>query len=116
MSERVERKIVALLDEVAVSPYGNPVPGLDELGLDAPEVEGLPSLVDHLEAERFVVERLGEPLQVDHDLLEALFTAGVQPGAAVTTTVDDDMVEVTGPGGAVHLTRAQAGYIFGRLP
>src|SRR5918996_1385505 len=31
MSEAVERKLVALLDNPTVSPYGNPIPGLDEL-------------------------------------------------------------------------------------
>src|SRR5450756_1153998 len=32
MSERVERKILALIGEQRESPYGNPIPGLDELG------------------------------------------------------------------------------------
>ena len=32
MSERVERKILALLADHHNSPYGNPIPGLDELG------------------------------------------------------------------------------------
>ena len=32
MSERVERKILAMLPDHAESPYGNPIPGLDELG------------------------------------------------------------------------------------
>ena len=32
MSERVERKILALIGEHRESPYGNPIPGLDELG------------------------------------------------------------------------------------
>src|SRR6059036_4017300 len=31
MSERVERKILALLADHHNSPYGNPIPGLDEL-------------------------------------------------------------------------------------
>ena len=31
MSEAVERKLVALLDNPTVSPYGNPIPGLDDL-------------------------------------------------------------------------------------
>ena len=32
MSDRVERKILAMLPDHAESPYGNPIPGLDELG------------------------------------------------------------------------------------
>ena len=33
MSEAVERRILALLDKPLVCPHGNPIPGLDELGL-----------------------------------------------------------------------------------
>jgi len=32
MSERVERKLLGLLTDPRESPYGNPIPGLDELG------------------------------------------------------------------------------------
>ena len=38
MSDRVERKIVALLgDTLTESPYGNPIPGLEELGVGKAE-------------------------------------------------------------------------------
>ena len=33
MSDKVERRIVALLDKPLVCPHGNPIPGLDQLGL-----------------------------------------------------------------------------------
>ena len=33
MSEAVERRLLELLDQPTVSPYGNPIPGLDELGI-----------------------------------------------------------------------------------
>ena len=33
MSEAVERRIVALLDKPLVCPHGNPIPGLEDLGL-----------------------------------------------------------------------------------
>ena len=32
MSEAVERRLLELLDHPTESPYGNPIPGLDELG------------------------------------------------------------------------------------
>ena len=32
MSETVERRLLELLDHPTESPYGNPIPGLDELG------------------------------------------------------------------------------------
>ena len=37
MSERVERKILALLGRPRRVPYGNPIPGLDELGEEPSE-------------------------------------------------------------------------------
>ena len=37
MSEAVERKLVKLLGRPTTSPYGNPTPGLDELGVDLVE-------------------------------------------------------------------------------
>ncbi|WP_040159563.1 metal-dependent transcriptional regulator [Mobilicoccus massiliensis] len=115
MSERVERKIVGLLDEVEVSPYGNPVPGLEELGLGASRALGdLDSLVDHLDGPSFVVERLGEPLQLDHELLARMAEAGVVPGATVTVSADGSGVRLEGPDGSVVLDREQVGHLFGR--
>ena len=35
MSETVERRLIELLDHPTESPYGNPIPGLDELGESA---------------------------------------------------------------------------------
>ena len=36
MSEAVERKLLTLLGDPSVSPFGNPIPGLEELRGDAP--------------------------------------------------------------------------------
>ena len=46
MSEKVERKILGLIGEGLESPYGNPIPGLDELGVrqDADFLTGLRTL------------------------------------------------------------------------
>src|SRR3984885_2216823 len=44
MSEAVERKLVLLLDNPTISPYGNPIPGLDDLAhppSDATEPPGV---------------------------------------------------------------------------
>jgi len=69
MSDAVERKLVQLLDNPTISPYGNPIPGLDELarrGGGAVEVR-----------------RIAEHVQVDADLMADLKAAGVVPGNAV---------------------------------
>src|SRR5215204_11581 len=36
MSEAVERRLLEILDHPKESPYGNPIPGLEELGEDVP--------------------------------------------------------------------------------
>lgn len=87
MSEQVERRLVELLGHPTESPYGNPIPGLDQLG-DVPTrsfEEGVIGLVRQLDAAGGPIEgtvrRLAEPAQVDPELLEQLRDAGVVPGA-----------------------------------
>ena len=48
MSEQVERRLIEMLGHPTESPYGNPIPGLDELG-DPPAgrfIEGVVNVVD----------------------------------------------------------------------
>lgn len=87
MSERVERKIVALLDGRTESPYGNTIPGLAEL--DVPQGRELHGVVVPLtelrgpRPARVEVRRLGESLQDDADILGLLQVAGAVPGRPV---------------------------------
>lgn len=87
MSEQVERRLIELLDHPTESPYGNPIPGLDQLG-DEPArrfPDGVISLVRVLnELDTPIVatvRRLAEPVQVDPELLEQFRVAGLIPGA-----------------------------------
>jgi DtxR family transcriptional regulator, iron-dependent repressor len=87
MSERVERKIVAMLAEHDASPYGNPIPGLEELGLhETPVVRaGLVQLVD-LDPQQpcvVVLRNLGEPVQDDVGALTLLRDAGLRVGGSM---------------------------------
>ncbi|MCR2824281.1 metal-dependent transcriptional regulator [Microbacterium sp. zg.Y909] len=86
MSEQVERRLIELLGHPTESPYGNPIPGLDQLG-DVPATtfdKGVVGLVRRLNAAdapiRGTVRRLAEPAQVDPELLMQLRLAGVVPG------------------------------------
>ena len=102
MSDRVERRLVELLDHPQYSPYGNPIPGLEELGEPAGEafLEGVESLaaiaIDGVA--QVSVARLGEQLQTEPALLDKLAGAGVVPGAAVTVEPGDGQVTVGAPG------------------
>ncbi|MGK4582535.1 metal-dependent transcriptional regulator [Kitasatospora sp. HPMI-4] len=90
MSETVERKVLAMLGHPTQSPYGNPIPGLDELGDTKAEGEGFDAGLVTLDAVQpgeggtsVVVRRIGEPIQTDEDLMRTLRRAGVRPGATV---------------------------------
>lgn len=103
MSDRVERKILDLLKEKELSPFGNPIPGLDELGQVGTTVkfrDGVVALTDVLTdapATR-VVRRIGEPAQADQDTLSVLTGGGVVPGALVHAQRDGDRVLVEAAG------------------
>jgi DtxR family transcriptional regulator, Mn-dependent transcriptional regulator len=89
MSEKVERRLLEMLGHPTESPYGNPIPGLDELGdKSAPAfMHGVVNLVDRAAgssgAVSAIIRRLGEPVQFEPELLTQLQDAGVVPGAAV---------------------------------
>lgn len=92
MSEQVERRLLVLLDHPTESPYGNPIPALDELGdpLAAPFLQGVINIVSRVADEPGPVEatirRLGEPVQFEPELLGQLLSAGVVPGAKATVS------------------------------
>jgi DtxR family Mn-dependent transcriptional regulator len=96
MSERVERKILALLKDHQDSPYGNPIPGLDELGEEPNEAfrVGVKSLAElaALDTATVLVRRIGEPVQVDQDALGLLTSAGLLPGQRIEVRRHDGRV------------------------
>lgn len=118
MSDRVELKILELLQEKELSPFGNPIPGLEELGQTATAtkfrdgVVPLTSAVTDTEADH-VVRRIGEPAQADHDTLAVLTTGGVVPGARVSSRRDGDRVLVRAVGAeAISLPLDVASHVF----
>ncbi len=95
MSEDVERRLVRVLDNPTTSPFGNPIPGLSELGL-----AGAQSGADQINLVRLtelpagmpvavVVRQLTEHVQGDVELIGRLKDAGVVPNARVTVEVND---------------------------
>ena len=89
ISEQVERKIIGLLESPDRSPYGNPIPGLDELGLalNPGFGDGVVSLLQALDgqgkASALTLKRIGEPIQIDPEFLGQLKTLGIVPGAKI---------------------------------
>ncbi|WP_347343612.1 metal-dependent transcriptional regulator [Jatrophihabitans telluris] len=89
MSDAVERRIVALLDKPLVCPHGNPIPGLEDLGLPfghLVDTAVLPTLAESARAGQATVrvERISENLQPDAELMRLLSSSGLVPGRTVT--------------------------------
>lgn len=93
MSEDVERRLVAVLDNPTVSPFGNPIPGLSDLGLSDSSRFDDGSLVRLTELPAgapvaVVVRQLTEHVQGDTELISRLKDAGVVPNARVTALMN----------------------------
>lgn len=102
MSEDVERRLVVVLNNPTTSPYGNPIPGLDQLGLNGPSnpAETLMRLTDVPSGKptAVVVRRLAEHVQSDPDVIAQLRDAGVVPDARVTVETRPGSVTIIVPG------------------
>jgi DtxR family Mn-dependent transcriptional regulator len=110
MSEAVERKLLSLLGNPTVSPFGNPIPGLDALGGDTSAVLDALTLLSTTatpEGRQVVIRRISEQLQEDAGLLRSLADQGVRPGSTVTASLANGTVLVDGvalqPGVAQHV-------------
>ena len=122
MSETVERRLLEVLGHPTTSPYGNPIPGLAELGETAgavdPALDGLVTL-DHVPTEggaRVVVRRLAEPLQTDTVLMSRLRRAGVQPGEVITVVSSPDGLLVGSGGESTEISAEVASHVFVTAP
>ncbi len=124
MSERVERKILALIGEHSESPYGNPIPGLDELGEQPSEDfrRGVSSLLELADDGPSVVtvRRIGEPAQVEPEALNLLTHAGLMPGQRVLVRRESGRIVVVREGAdevaGVSLPEDVAAHVFADTP
>ena len=116
MSEAVERRLLGILGHPATSPFGNPIPGLDELvdsaasGAAAPPAGGLSLAAAATEGEPRVVTvlRIGETLQADESLMGQMRRVGATPGASVEVVRSGARVLLGDPDDALNLMTTQA--------
>jgi len=117
MSESVEKRLLELLDHPTESPYGNPIPGLAELGEDS-DAESFMSGVSALsevagpETQRVEVRRISEEMQKDASLMSVLRRIGAQPGEAVAVVATADGVLVGSGGETAEIVDEAAQHIF----
>ncbi|UAL30380.1 FeoA domain-containing protein [Nocardioides rotundus] len=118
MSENVERRLVALLDHPTESPYGNPIPGLGELG----ETGGTPDFMTGHEPlsglaveeeTRVRVGRISEEMQKDEELMTLLRRAGALPGKTIAVRATEAGGVLLGSGGeSAEIDLDSAEHIF----
>jgi len=118
MSETVERRLLELLDHPTESPYGNPIPGLEELG-DATgedfmtDVEPLSDAA--IDEDQLVhVRRISEEMQKDEELMALLRRVGALPGKTVTIARTDEGILIGSGGETAELVVEAAEHIFVR--
>ena len=122
MSEAVERKLVALLGNPTTSPYGNPIPGLDELGIGEGASPIEPDLVRLDEVARrgggtVEVRRIAENVQEDPALMADLHKVDAVPGNVVQVAAlarAGHPVVLSGAGATVEVDSALAHAVLAR--
>jgi DtxR family Mn-dependent transcriptional regulator len=119
MSETVERRLVDLLGHPTESPYGNPIPGLDELGESGGTdqfMEGMVSLADVTgtasDPATVRVRRISEEIQKDESLMSTLRRIGALPDKIVGVTATDLGVLVGSGGETAEIDLDAAAHIF----
>ena len=118
MSETVERRLVELLGHPTESPYGNPIPGLAELGETstgddfATDVEPLDVVARVAGDHRVLVRRIGEEMQKDELVMAALRRVGALPDKVVTVAAGAGGVLVGSGGETAEIDLDLAAHLF----
>ncbi|MBC9226166.1 dihydrofolate reductase [Aeromicrobium sp. 636] len=118
MSEQVERRLIELLGHPTESPYGNPIPGLGELGQDETPIDfldGVQSLLTAAIGEepvRVVVRRIAEELQKDTEVMSVLRRVGALPGNDVLASRGHDGLVVARQSETAEIDPEAAAHIF----
>lgn len=117
MSEAVERRLLELLDHPTESPYGNPIPGLAELGETGPVEEFRDGVVqlDSVDvtsgSSQVRVRRISEPAQTEA-IMSALRRVGAMPGSIIAVTESPYGVRIGSGGETAELDHETASHIF----
>ena len=97
MSEEVEKRVVAVLEDSSRSPFGNPIPGLAQLGMAPVELDLGTRAIDlptGQETEATIVQ-INEVLQADNSTFHDLYACGIQVGSHVTVVNESGTIRLT---------------------
>jgi DtxR family Mn-dependent transcriptional regulator len=116
MSDLVEERLLALLDDPLFSPYGNAIPGLGELGIavSGGAHQSALSLEEAVKSgtKTVTVVRLGEAAQAEPGLLDAAIAAGIWPGTSLEVGAEGDEYVLSAAAGEVIVSDIAARHIF----
>jgi len=109
MGDEVEIQLVKVLSEYATSPFGNPIPGLEELVESVPEAERTElkekiyslqtgssqraSDIEPPEPIEVKILSINEIVQVEHKLMAKFHALDMRPGSVVTLVATEDGLE-----------------------
>ena len=118
MSETVERRLLELLNHPTESPYGNPIPGLAELG-ESDDGDAFMTGVEPLDVvtraagqTRVMVRRIGEEMQKDELVMAALRRVGAVPDKVVTVAPGAGGVLIGSGGETAEIDLELAAHLF----
>jgi DtxR family Mn-dependent transcriptional regulator len=117
MSDAVERRILALVKKPLVCPHGNPIPGLEDLGLPfATQDPGMPLMTLAAAADSagadVVIQRISEQIQPDEELMRRFADVGLMPGQETRVVRTPMGCEVSTPKGRQDIDRLTADHVF----
>lgn len=117
MGDEVEVQLVKVLSEYSTSPFGNPIPGLDELMESIPEPERAEMLekvntlqdgtsqrasdIEPPEPIQVKILSINEIIQVEHKLMAKFHALGMRPGSVVNLVATEDGLEFSNDNGAM---------------
>lgn len=119
MSEQVEKRLVDMLDSPTESPFGNPIPAMDQIGGKKAEdfLKGVKRLTEVMsdDPQQGMLRRIGEPAQFDPELLAQLQLYDLVPGHTIIfNQVANGMVWLTSNGSnkGVMVTEDFASHLY----
>ena len=107
ISDAVEQRLIALLDNPSTCPHGNPIPG----SAAAPE-QPLQTMAEAAGSGRVKLARISEKLQSDVTAMRFLRTHGLRPGATTTLRASAGGVLADVDGEAVEVPRSTAAHVY----
>jgi DtxR family Mn-dependent transcriptional regulator len=119
ISDDVEKRLLELLGNPNESPYGNPIPGLAELGAEPAGdfMDGVRPLAEVATTSptQVLIRRISEELQKDEELMSALRRVGARPDKAVSAQATGEFISIAAGGESAEVPYDSADHLFAKV-